>query len=130
MRHLIIAFLATLFAAGLLTEGVTAGEVYKWTDKDGKVHYGDRPKHDAEPVAPKIGATASTPADPEAANKEAARAADCVRKKTQLDGYRKAPSIKETNGLGETREYSEAERQKLVAVTEQQVTAACAPASS
>lgn len=125
MRHLIIVLLATLFAAG-----VTAGEVYKWVDKDGKVHYGDKPKHEAQPVAPKIGATASESADPDAANKEAARTANCARKKTQLDGYRKTPSIKETNGLGETREYSEAERQKLIAVTEQQVTAACAPASS
>ena len=124
MRHIVIAIVAIVFAAG-----VSAGEVYKWVDKDGKVHYGDRPKHDAQQVAPKIGTLPAGPADPEAAKKEAARAAECARKKTQLDGYRKAPSIKETNGLGETREYSEAERLKLIAVTEQQVTAACAPPS-
>jgi len=57
-----------------------------------------------------------------------AAAAACERKKTQLDSYRKATVLKETDALGRTREYSEDERKQFIAVTEKQVAEACAPA--
>lgn len=41
MRHLLT--LCTTLSIALASGGVLAGEIYKWTDKDGNVHYGDRP---------------------------------------------------------------------------------------
>ena len=41
----IVGLVAVLGAGVFLT--ATAGEVFKWTDKDGAVHYGDRPPDDA-----------------------------------------------------------------------------------
>lgn len=39
----------TVAAAALMASGMTvAGEIYKWTDDDGNVHYEDRPIGDAE----------------------------------------------------------------------------------
>lgn len=118
MRFTAVALLA------LAAVAAQAGEVYKWKDKDGRVHYGDRPKHGAQavdiPVAP--------PLDPAAEKAAADRAAECARKRKQLETYRSAPSISETDNLGRTREYSEAERQQLIAQTEQKMNKACAPA--
>jgi hypothetical protein len=39
LRLLTVVFVATLLASGL----AVAGEIYKWTDDDGNVHYEDRP---------------------------------------------------------------------------------------
>lgn len=119
MRFAIVPLLA------LIALAAQAGEVYKWKDKDGRVHYGDRPKHQAAqpvdvPVAP--------PLDPDAEKALADRAAQCERKKAQLETYRLAPSITETDGIGRKREYTDAERQQLIAQTERQVSEACAPA--
>jgi hypothetical protein len=41
----IVGLIAALGAGVVLA--ASAGEVYKWTDKDGAVHYGDRPPDDA-----------------------------------------------------------------------------------
>ncbi|MCH9675026.1 MAG: DUF4124 domain-containing protein [Gammaproteobacteria bacterium] len=39
-----------LLALALVTVSASSGEVYKWTDKHGKVHYGDRPRANAAQV--------------------------------------------------------------------------------
>lgn len=122
MRTIIAILLAGCCGAA------AAEEVYKWTDQNGRVHYGDRPKAGAQVVDVKPGSGTGEPSDEEAAKTAAAKAAECDSKKKQLAGYRSAPSIKEINGLGEEREYSAEEKQKLIARVEQQVTAACGPA--
>jgi len=43
-RQLLTATLAALLASGI----AVAGEIYKWTDDDGNVHYEDRPTGDTE----------------------------------------------------------------------------------
>ena len=43
-RQLITVSLAALLASGL----AVAGEIYKWTDDDGNVHYEDRPTGDTQ----------------------------------------------------------------------------------
>jgi hypothetical protein len=118
MRVIAVAFLA------LVAFAAQAGEVYKWKDKDGRVHYGDRPKHGAQA----LDIPAAAPLDPAAEQAAADRAAECARKRKQLETYRNAPSISETDNLGRTREYSEAERQQLIALTEKKTNEACAPA--
>ena len=118
MRVLTVAFLA------LVAVAAQAGEVYKWKDKDGRIHYGDKPKHGAQPVDIPVAPTL----DPAAEKAAADRAAECARQRKQLETYRAAPSISETDNLGRTREYSEAERQQFIAMTEKKVAEACAPA--
>jgi glutaredoxin len=39
---------ALLAAAGLLAAMAASGQVYRWTDSTGKVHYGDRPPDEAK----------------------------------------------------------------------------------
>ncbi|HUS24927.1 MAG TPA: DUF4124 domain-containing protein [Candidatus Binatia bacterium] len=116
-----------LMLSMLLCASVQAAEVYKWVDSDGKVHYGDRPKHDAEALDVRPGsgaATSAAPGDP------AARAAACDDKRKQLESYRKAGAIKEQDALGRMREYTPEERAQLLALTEKQVAEACSPAAA
>ena len=44
MRHFIV------FAAALLLNLTVQAQIYKWTDTDGKVHYGNRPPADGQPA--------------------------------------------------------------------------------
>jgi len=43
-RQILTATLAALLASGI----AVAGEIYKWTDNDGNVHYEDRPTGDTQ----------------------------------------------------------------------------------
>lgn len=119
----ILVLTACVFCAAAV-----AGEVYKWVDKEGHTHYGDRPKQGGEEVELHgAGGTGPASTDPEAVKAQAERDAECQHKKSQLDTYRRAPSISETDNLGRTREYTAAERQQLLDLTEKQVATACAP---
>lgn len=120
MRILII--LCALLACA--TAG--AGDVYKWKDKDGRVHYGDKPKTgEAEEI---MAAPESDSGEPSAAAAEnAAREAQCKEKKTQLAAWRRAPTMSEVDNLGKTREYTPAERQQFLDMTQAKVDALCAP---
>ena len=121
MRSLIVALLV------LTSSLAVAGEVYKWIDTDGKVHYGDKPKVlPAQQVGSKPGQRPGAPLDPEAEKAAASRKAACDGKRKQLESYKKATVINETDSLGNTREFSAAEKAKLLALTEQQVSEACA----
>ena len=120
---------AVVLNAGLFALAAHAGnEVFKWTDADGNVHYGDKPKSEkSEPVTKKPGELPEAPSDPAADKAAADRAAACEAKKKQLDSYKKATVINETDSFGNTRQFSAAEKEKLLAVTEKQVAEACAP---
>lgn len=121
-----------LIAALLISSAVaSAGEVYKWVDKDGKVHYGDKPKtQPAEAVMAKPGNFPGEPLDPEVEKAAASRNAACASKRQQLASYEKATVIKQTDALGQTREFGEAERQKLLALTRAEAEKACSPADN
>ena len=102
-----------------------AGEVYKWKDKDGRVHYGDRPKTgEAAPVL--INPDAQGTPNEQFASRQA-QEAECNKKRTQLDVYRRAPSISEVDNLGKTREYTKEEREQFLALTQKKVDELCAP---
>ena len=121
MRLMIVSLLTLACAVAQATE------VYKWKDKDGRVHYGDKPKHEAQSVD--IGP--AEPVGPLTSDEEAtmvARKAECDRMKQQYDVYSKAPSINETDNLGRTREYTPEERTKFLEQTQQKMQDACAPA--
>jgi hypothetical protein len=119
----------SLVFAGVICAGIAgiagaASEVYKWVDKNGVTHYGDRPKQGGEALEVKP-ASGEGPA-PATLQSQAARDAECNRQKAALENYRGAAVIKETNSLGEQRELSADERQKFIALTEKKVETACA----
>lgn len=72
MKKQIIATTASLIAFAA-TNFVFAGDVYKWTDADGNVSYGDRPADGAQPQRMALVSQPTDPARIQAAN--AARAA-------------------------------------------------------
>lgn len=121
----------TVIAIAVLATAAQAAEVYKWTDKDGRVHYGDKPKSQpAEEVElrgtePVPLTTASGDAGADDASK-----AECARLTRLYETYGKATVLRETDNLGRTREYTDAERTYLLAQTQKQMRAACAPAAS
>ena len=99
-----------------------AGQVYKWTDEKGRVHYGDKPVANAKKVEPKPGT--QPPASEPGADR---RARECVAQREKLETYRSASKVVEQDSLGRDREYSEEERQQLITRTEQRIAELCQP---
>ena len=117
------SLLSALLLSCVLQPCVADSRVYQWTDANGTVHYGDAPKGAAKPVAirPASGAVkAAVPPVPAEIDAEA-----CTRKRDTLQRYVGAAKVTETNALGETREYDEAQRLKLIEATEADVRATC-----
>ena len=71
MKKQIIATTASLIAFAA-TSVVFAGDIYKWTDADGNVNYGDRPSEGVQPQRMALVSQPTNPARIQAAN--AARA--------------------------------------------------------
>src|SRR5687768_6800087 len=96
----------SFLAIAVLATAAQAAEVYKWTDKDGRVHYGDRPK---SMEAQEVELRNTTPVPVNTASGEPAandpRQAECARLTKLYDTYSKATALRETDNLGRTREY-------------------------
>jgi hypothetical protein len=115
-----------LLSALLACAAASAGDVYKWKDKDGRVHYGDKPKTgEAEAIAVEPSSGTGEPSPPLAETQ--AREAECKKKKEQLAAWRRGPTMSETDNLGRTREYTPAEREQFLALTQKKVDELCAP---
>ncbi|HET8882630.1 MAG TPA: DUF4124 domain-containing protein [Solimonas sp.] len=116
--------------AGLVSVPVLAANVYKWVDAQGHFHFSDT----AEPgwrrvdVSPTVVDGGPLP-QTAAATASDKRAAECRQKRDALVGYKTAARIVERNGLGVEHEYTAEEKQKLIAMTEQQL-ASCPPADA
>lgn len=120
LRSVVIAL---LLAAAL--PAVAAGKTYRWVDAQGKVHYGDQPPPRATEVdltRPGLSVGAADVAPPKAGS---LGVEECGRRREQLASYRAASTITETDGLGNQHEYSEADRQKLIARSEQAIRDGC-----
>jgi len=125
-----------LVAASLLFCGAAGadGTLYRWVDKDGRVHYGDDPAaaNNARQVEPNPlnsggGSGSSSGGDDAAAQKQAA---ECKSKSEVLGRYKNAATISETDALGNTREYSADEKDQLVAKTQKYIDDHCAAAAT
>jgi hypothetical protein len=123
-----------IFAAAVLVlsmvDASRAGSVYRWVDKQGNTHYTDHlppdtsgaPVHvDAAPASSEAAAAAASTAPKTATGSTE----ECQKVKDQLTSYKAATKIKETDALGNTREYSDEERQKLIDLTAQKVKTTC-----
>jgi flagellar motility protein MotE (MotC chaperone) len=121
MRSIVIV-LSLLLAGG----AASAAEVYKWKDKDGRLHYGDKPKTDAAEaldVEPSSGSGEPSKAYAETA----AREKECKDQKAKLDTYKKAQRISAIDSLGKERVYTPAEREQFLALTQKKVDEVCTP---
>lgn len=127
MKRIIYAliFLMPLTAA--------AAEVYKWTDAQGRVHYGDRPRQeDAKKVAVNPGSgDGGAGAQKEATAHEQLKMADktyagCKEKKEKLVTWKAAGKIIEQDGLGKERTYTDEEKAQLLARTQAAIDKDCA----
>ena len=101
-----------------------AADVYKWKDAQGHVHYGDQPKQNSE----KVNVNPAHADDPAEAGAKAQRAkviAECGRKRDQLMTYQNAARIVEKDALGNEKEYNDADRQRLIQVTQKQIADQC-----
>jgi hypothetical protein len=127
MRYVKI-FAATVLAMAM-ADASRAASVYRWVDKQGNTHYTDHlppdtsgaPVH-VDPVPASSDAAAAAAAKPAAATDNSD---ECQKTKDKLTTYKAASKVTETDALGNTREYSEEERQKLIDLTAQKVKAAC-----
>lgn len=117
-----LALLSSTHAAG------NGKHTYRWTDEKGRVHYSDVPAPKSERVDVKAtGKVSAVP--PEVAAAEA-RARECQRRKDQLASYNSAAEVTETDSLGNTRSFSEAEKKKLVERISQQMKDVCGDAAA
>ncbi|MFA5941223.1 MAG: DUF4124 domain-containing protein [Sinimarinibacterium sp.] len=136
-------FLALLCAATVY--GVHAGQVYKWVDPSGRVHFSDTPQQGWKLVdlneSPATSTTADAETDADAGavaeggdtdgaqtdTREQLRAEECKRAKTQLASYKGAAKIVERDALGKEKDYSSEERLQLLEQTQKRVTEMCGP---
>ncbi len=108
----------------LATAAQAAGQAktYRWVDAKGRVHYSDVPvSPQAQQVQVKPGSgVVDVPKTP-----AADLAGECTRRKERLTTYESAAQITETDALGNTRTYTDDERQKLLELTRTQVAEVC-----
>jgi len=100
--------------------------VYRWVDADGHVHYTDKAEANADPIDVRTGKPKDV--QPEGASSEeqqSLKKADCEQKKKQLDSYKSAVKIIETDSLGRKHEFSAEEQKQLLDKTQQEMQQAC-----
>lgn len=103
-----------------------AATIYRWVDERGRVHYGDQRAAGASSVEITPGSGVVRPTG----EARAVSSQECERRKSQLEAYRDAASVIETDALGQRREYDPAQRAQLLQLGEQQVRSACGPQGS
>ena len=107
-----------------------AENIYRWTGSDGRTYYGDLPPSGAANITrvnARAAASEAAPASPvtPARDELAVREDDCARKRQQVESYRSAALLVEKDSLGREREFSEEERQLLIARTEAEINVLC-----
>ncbi|MBT8108402.1 MAG: DUF4124 domain-containing protein [Gammaproteobacteria bacterium] len=146
--------LACAVAALTVAPGVTANEIYKWTDTDGNVHYEDRPsgapteeridigyrRTDNSAVRKRVSArvdaqaaraeadSAAAAAEKEAeenAAAEAERQKACERSRARLESYLQARRLYRTDDAGERVYLDDAQREEARRKAEEQIAEFC-----
>lgn len=116
-----LLLLSLLASALVSTPAFAETRIYRWLDANGVEHFGDAPPANGRSVKVKTAAGGSRGSD----ELPAIDAAACTAKREQLKSFQAAGRVTETNALGETREYGDDEKRKLIANTEAQVRAVC-----
>lgn len=113
---------------------VMAADIYKWTDAQGRVHYGNQPPpqdDDAKKIevnAPPSLTQKQQERDKELATSEKTKKQfeECKRSKEQLTTYQSAASIVQKDPLGGEKELNAEQRAKLIQITQQRIKESCA----
>lgn len=141
-----LPLMALLLTAATLT--AHAGQIFKYVDAQGRIHYADRPQpgwqrievrvppanptppraEAAGGAAPAASAGETPPPAPAPAADALTRAAECGRKQEQLKTYSRATRIVESDSEGKSKEYGPADREKLLASLEQDIKKLCGAA--
>ena len=150
-KHLIVGATALLLTAG---SGVFADGIYKWTDENGTVHYGDRPTGEATEEQLQISYSRTNPealenrvksfeereesrrearAEAEEKKREAEeeriaadeKLAECQTYQASLNKMIASPRVYRTNEAGERVYLDDAQREQSIARAEALVNEAC-----
>ena len=143
MRRMILACSVLL----ALSTGATAGQIYKWVDGQGNVHFGSQPPEGQEaasvnpnisqpkvaPPKPKVAAEAVDKQQEEVdekvkqdvAKQEAERKKYCEAVRGNLAQLRNNPRVRVEEEGGEIRRLTEEERQSRIAESEKAVAENC-----
>ena len=145
---------ACAVAALIVTPGVMANEIYKWTDTDGNVHYEDRPsgapteeridivyrrtnnsavqhriaaRVDAQAARDeqKSAAAAAEKKAAENAAAEAERQRACERSRARLESYLQARRLYRTDAAGERVYLDDAQREEARRKAEERIAEFC-----
>lgn len=121
------SFLSPILLCALIAAAGTAGaqekKAYRWKDEKGRIHYSDVPAPRSEKIdIQRNGKVDAMSADAVAAE---ARGRECQRRRDQLASYTRAGDITETDALGNSRSYTDAEKKTLIARIEAQVKEYC-----
>lgn len=147
IKRWVSAVTISLAAHGSLGEGI-----YKWTDAQGRLHFGDRPPGEASSatIAPPAPSTAPAEAERaarqqrlldmyrderlEKAEREAKQKADeedrrrrCAHARDRLDRYERSPRIYDPQPNGERRYLSDGERDAEIRTARNEVARLCKP---
>lgn len=108
----------------LMASSLAAQEVYRWTDEDGNVHYGDQPPPEEETERVRIDPSPVPESDEEGEDGESSDSnrpqlseAECEGMRGRLEEYRNADTLYRVNDEGEeealAEEAAEAEMRRL-----------------
>lgn len=127
MRFLLSRILLCALIAAAGSAAAQDKKAYRWKDEKGRIHYSDV----AAPRSEKIDIQRNGKVDAMSADAVAAeaRGRECQRRKDQLTSYTRAGDITETDALGNSRSYTDAEKKTLIARIEEQVKEYCGDAN-
>lgn len=117
-----------------LSAVASAADIYKWTDAQGRVHYGNQPPAQDD-AAKKIEVNAPPSLTQQQQERDKVLASgektkrqfeDCKRSKEQLTTYQSASRVVQKDALGGEKELDAEQRAKLIQVTQQHIKEACA----
>ena len=113
--------LAFLFTLMLSCGSASAAETWRSVDKNGVVHYSDT----ARPGAKFLEVKPASGNGPD--GKTLARTEACKQQKADLERYRAATGLQQTDALGNVHPFTEQERMQFLEKTEKAVKDACGP---
>ncbi|MDB5972151.1 MAG: hypothetical protein JWQ90_4601 [Hydrocarboniphaga sp.] len=100
-----------------------AATIYRWVDERGRVHYGDQRGAGVSAIEIRPGGGEARPVEQAEAVQPLTQ--ECERRKSQLEAYKSAASVVETDALGQSHEYDPAQRTQLMQLAERRVLSAC-----
>ena len=137
MRMLLVLVLALGVAGSALAQTGGATKVYKWTDKDGRVHYSSTPPPEGEVKELKVRSAPATPVDakpedadakpdPEAERKEGFKR-NCETARSNLAQFQQQGQLMTQKPDGTMTPVSDTEKQAGISQAQKDISYYCTP---